>query len=206
MPPHKGPGQKGISMSSDTETGRLGKMEFLAMNNPVRRLLMKYVEFRICRRLLENNHIDLTGKIILDAGCGSGYSTELIMNTFRPAKLMAFDLMPEQISLAKRRSISADFFVADMTNLDLPDATVNAVFIFGVLHHIPKWPAAIQGLTRKLREDGVLFIEEPHSRFGWSEFEHGIESAGLTIIGKQPFCFGNFHSYLCQRINHKGSA
>jgi SAM-dependent methyltransferase len=187
------------NVSSDTDTGRLSMIEFLAMNNPVRRLLMKHVELPIFARLLESNHIDLTGSIILDAGCGSGYSTELIMNAYRPARLMAFDLMPEQIRLAKRRNVAADFFVADMTNLDGAYATVDAAFIFGVLHHIPDWRAAIAELTRTLRGDGVLLIEEPHYRFGWPELEDGIESAGLSIIGKQPFCLGFFRSYLCRR-------
>ncbi len=186
-------------MDGDAGTGRLGKIEFLAMNNPVRRLLMKYVEFRIFEKLLDSNNIDLAGKVVLDAACGSGYSTELIMNRFRPSRLMAFDLMPEQIRLARRRRISADFFVGDMTNLDLQDADVDAVFIFGALHHVPNWLEAVQELTRVLRRDGVLLVEEPHYKLGWSELESGIENCGLTIIGKQTFCLGYFHSYLCKK-------
>jgi ubiquinone/menaquinone biosynthesis C-methylase UbiE len=186
-------------MDGDAETGRLGKIEFWAMNNLLRRLLMRHVEFKIFRQLLNGNNVDLTGKVILDAGCGSGYSTELIMNGFRPSKLIAFDLMPEQIRLTRRRHIGADFFVGDMTNLVLHNATVDAVFIFGVLHHIPNWITALKELTRILRVDGVLLIEEPHYKLSWSEFEKGIESVGLTIIGKQPFCLGYFHSYLCQK-------
>jgi hypothetical protein len=60
------------------EQMRLGRIEFLAMNNPLKRWLQKHVEFRVFRRHLEKHHIDLTGKAILDAGCGSGYGTELI--------------------------------------------------------------------------------------------------------------------------------
>jgi ubiquinone/menaquinone biosynthesis C-methylase UbiE len=182
---------------SDAEKMRLGKLEFLAMNNPFRHLLMKHIEFRIFRRLLRSNDLDLTGKTILDAGCGSGYSTELIAAEFRPSRLMAFDLMPEQIRLAARRQVNAEFFVGDMTDLDLADGTADAAFVFGVLHHIPRWQAAMQELARVLRAGGVLLVEEPHYGFGWPELENGLEDAGLNILDKKPFCFGFFRSYLC---------
>jgi methylase of polypeptide subunit release factors len=85
------------------EQMRLGRIEFMAMNNPLKRWLQKHVEFRLFRRHLEKHHIDLTGKAILDAGYGSGYGTELIAAAFAPCQLVAFDLMPEQIALARRR-------------------------------------------------------------------------------------------------------
>jgi SAM-dependent methyltransferase len=189
---------------SDAEKMRLGKLEFLAMNNPFRRLLMKHIEFRIFKRLLRSNNLDLTGKVILDAGCGSGYSTELIAADFRPLRIMGFDLMPEQIRLAARRQVNAEFFVGDMTNLDLADGTADAAFVFGVLHHIPRWQAAMQELARVLRAGGVLLVEEPHYGFGWAELENGLEDAGLSILAKQPFCFGFFRSYLCLKESRNG--
>jgi 2-polyprenyl-3-methyl-5-hydroxy-6-metoxy-1,4-benzoquinol methylase len=43
---------------------------------------------------------DLTGKRLLDAGCGNGLGLELIAEAFRPSRLVGFDLMPAQISRA----------------------------------------------------------------------------------------------------------
>jgi len=54
---------------------RLGVIEFLAMNNPIRRWIQKHVEFNIFKKHLNNRCIDLEGGVIMDAGCGSGYST-----------------------------------------------------------------------------------------------------------------------------------
>ncbi len=53
---------------------RLGKTEFYAMNNPVRRFIQKYWEFRVFINFLKKQKINLSGKVIIDAGCGSGYS------------------------------------------------------------------------------------------------------------------------------------
>jgi len=61
---------------------RLGKLEFLAMNNPLRRWIQKHTEFRIFRNQLKRCFVDLDGEVIMDAGCGSGYSTELIVKEF----------------------------------------------------------------------------------------------------------------------------
>jgi 2-polyprenyl-3-methyl-5-hydroxy-6-metoxy-1,4-benzoquinol methylase len=77
---------------------RLGRTEFLAMNNPVRQWLQKHVEFTVFRKHLERRGIASHGKAILDAGCGSGYSSELILEAFKPSRLVAFGLMPEQMA------------------------------------------------------------------------------------------------------------
>jgi len=51
---------------------RLGKLEFLAMNNPLRRWVQKHVEFRIFKNQLQKRDIHLEDGVIMDAGCGSG--------------------------------------------------------------------------------------------------------------------------------------
>ena len=38
--------------------------------------------------------------------------------------------------------------------------SMDAVFGFGVLHHIPDWQAALTEIARVLKTDGVYFIEE----------------------------------------------
>lgn len=58
----------------------------------MRRWGQKYFEFKLFKRHLEKHNIDLTGKAILDIGCGSGYGTELIYKAFNPSLLLTFDL------------------------------------------------------------------------------------------------------------------
>jgi ubiquinone/menaquinone biosynthesis C-methylase UbiE len=176
---------------------RLGKIEYYAMNNPIRRFLQKKYEFSIFKKFLKENSISLYNKNILDAGCGSGYSTELIIKTFIPCQLKAFDYMPEQINLAKRRKIPVSFYVGDMTNIQENDLSFDAVFVFGVIHHIPLWKKALKEIYRVLKKEGVLLIEEPLYRFTWHEFENELINIGFKISKKRNIFFSYFRSYCC---------
>jgi 2-polyprenyl-3-methyl-5-hydroxy-6-metoxy-1,4-benzoquinol methylase len=69
------------AQNADPEVMRLGRFEFIAMNNPLRRMIQERIEFRTFNRFLEKRNISLEGKVIMDVGCGSGYSTELIQKS-----------------------------------------------------------------------------------------------------------------------------
>ncbi len=187
-----------MSDSSMTESMRLGKPEFFAMNNPLRRWWQKHREFPIFLAMLERQGIDLKGAVVMDAGCGSGYSTALILDRFHPRGIIAFDLMPEQIILANKRGLGVDFRVGDATGMDAENSSCDAVFIFGILHHIPAWREALSETSRVLKQGGVVLLEEPHYRFDWPELEVGIREAGMKILERQPWLLGYFRSYLCR--------
>jgi len=53
-----------ISKNHDEEEMYLGLLEFWAMNNPVRRLSQKFIEFPLFLSSLKRRHIDLQNKII----------------------------------------------------------------------------------------------------------------------------------------------
>jgi len=197
---------------------KLSNLEFIVMNNPIRRWFQKRLELRVFKQHLNKYNIDLNDKVILDIGCGSGYSTELISKEFAPSRLFAFDYMPEQVELAKKRGVNSAFFVGDATEIDLDSNTFDAAFVFGVLHHIPGWKKAIREIARILKSDGVLLIEEPRecfinfadflgfyhpkaARFSWQEFEKELELGGFKILTKKTFLVGTFRSYLC--LNQK---
>ena len=181
------------------EDGTLSAFEFFAMNNPVKRFFHKHLELRLFKDMLKGHDVDIEGKEIMDAGCGSGYSSRLIMEEFRPSRLFAFDLMPEQIELAKRNHPDIEFSIGSMTDIDAEDESFDAAFIFGVLHHVKKWRTAVTEVFRVLRPGGVLLVEEPRVGFTWPEFEEGIVASGLVVLDSRKFLFSYFRSYICQK-------
>ena len=196
---------------------RLSRVEFIAMNNPIRKWIQKMIEFRLLAGFLKKHSIDLNGGVILDIGCGSGYSTKLIEFRYSPRELVAFDIMPEQIELAKKRYMNARFFVGDVTKINSPSDKYDAVFVFGILHHVPEWKRALREIHRVLKPNGVLLIEEVNrngvdfvekylhfshpkeSRFDWSQFVKELQVVGFDIMENSKIIFSIFHAYLCMK-------
>lgn len=137
---------------------RLSRIEFLAMNNPIRRFIQRRVEFK---NFQEMGLVD-PDRDILEIGCGSGFGAVLLAD-LRPRSYVGIDLMPEQIKLAERKSLAGyRFLVMDATDLKIfPDRSKDYVVVFGILHHMPEWRMALKEIYRVLRPGGKLFIEEP---------------------------------------------
>lgn len=187
-------------MRMQNESSRLGRTEFFAMNNPIRNWRMRHQELPLLQRMLEARNFRWQEATIVDMGCGSGYSTYLFEKLLKPKTIHAFDIMPEQISLARRRQVAAEFQVADATSMPIESATCNAVFDFGILHHIPKWRTALSEAWRILMPGGMLFIEEPHKLFEWEELEGGIIDAGFQIVARHQWYCGYFRFFLCSKV------
>jgi len=193
----------------------IGKAELRLMNSRGRELLLKYWDFPLFASSLGRHGISLDDRHILDAGCGSGYTLELITERFHPGRLAAFDLVPLQVELARARNANATVFVADITSLELPAQSFDAVFVCGVLHHCREWRRGLASVARVLKHGGVLLLEEPgtaHLRFervltghspsldaGFSLKALRIEMsrAGLAVLEQRPLYFGLFASFLC---------
>ncbi|MBI2891935.1 MAG: class I SAM-dependent methyltransferase [Deltaproteobacteria bacterium] len=196
---------------------KLNRIELWMMNNPLRRAGQRWIELPLFERMLRRAGVDLTGKRLLDAGCGSGFSTELLARRLRPGRLVGFDLMPEQIERARARCPEAELRVGDISAIAEPDGAFDAVFVFGILHHVPEWREALREIHRVLAPGGVLLVEELHGRtaewadrwlgtehpraaaFDWPTFRGGLEAAGLEIVEWRRLSLGTFASFLCRR-------
>ena len=96
---------------------------------------------------------------MLEIGCGSGYGTKLINKYFKPKKIYGIDLDEEMINLANKNKLpNALFKVGGATKLDFKDNSLDGIFIFLVLHHIPNWKEALDEFYRVLKKGGVCFV------------------------------------------------
>src|SRR3954469_24697569 len=94
---------------------------------------------------------------ILDAGCGSGRLTQLLMERVPDGRVIGVDASPSMINAARERlGDAADLRVADLVGLDLGGATVDVVFSTATFHWIADHDALFASLRRSLRPGGRL--------------------------------------------------
>ncbi len=138
----------------------LNRVEYALMNNPVRAAIQRHVE---ARRLLRMGG-SMRGGRALEVGCGRGVGTELILEVFGADSVDAFDLDLRMVALARTRLAARGsrvrLWVGDATAISAPDATYDAVFDFGIIHHVPDWRRAVSEIHRVLKPDGRLYAEE----------------------------------------------
>lgn len=136
----------------------MNNLEFWFVNNPIRGLIQELIEIRKIRRLSQLP----TNKIVLEIGCGNGYGTRLIKKYFKPKKITAIDLDKRMIDIAKRKHNDpiVSFEVGDAAKLAYQSNIFDAIFDFGIIHHIPNWKDCLRELKRVLKPGGQLIIED----------------------------------------------
>lgn len=161
---------------------KLNSVEKALMNNPVRALLQRRYE----ASLMERFGGQTEGLRVLEIGCGRGVGTDIIFRRFLAREVHAFDLDPEMVELARHR-LSAygpdrlKLYVGDAACIAEDDASFDAVFDFGIIHHVPNWQGAVAEVARVLNPGGRFFFEEvtTHtlSRWAYRTFlEHPTEN------------------------------
>jgi arsenite methyltransferase len=120
----------------------------------------KWLIERYCNNDIEMLKKWLSGgrKIILDAGCGAGYSSILFFGDL----LKDHDYLGVDISQAvhvaqvrfQERGYPGDFLQNDLNTIPIPENSVDIIFSEGVLHHTDSTEKALKNLTRLLKPGG----------------------------------------------------
>ncbi|WP_432154019.1 class I SAM-dependent methyltransferase [Streptomyces tricolor] len=105
---------------------------------------------------------DVTGRRILDAGCGSGPLSAALRD--RGAVVTGVDASAGMLALARRRlGDDADLHLADLNDrLPFADGAFDDVVASLVLHYLEDWGPALAELRRVLRPGGRLIASVDH--------------------------------------------
>ena len=105
--------------------------------------------------------INTSGKVILDAGCGTGYKSLVLALANPGAKIVGIDLSEESVKLAEQRLqyhgvANAEFYalkIEDLPSLNLEFDYINAD---EVLYLLPDAIAGLQAMKSVLKPDGII--------------------------------------------------
>jgi SAM-dependent methyltransferase len=102
---------------------------------------------------------------LLEIGCGIGVdSIQLAKCGF---DVTAIDLTENALAIAKNyaalRNVSIDFRLGNAESLEFEDASFDAVYSFGVLHHTPDIETSVAEVHRVLKPGGKAYIMLYHT-------------------------------------------
>jgi len=183
---------------------KLNWVERLVVNSPIR-VAMQRVEIRRMRAMMALE----PGATVLELGCGRGVGARLIAETFSPSIIHALDLDLVMVQKAKaylpyyRNNVR--LYVADGIMLPFRDGSMDAVFSFGILHHIVDWRQSVAEISRVLGMGGRFYLEElypgtyqnvltsrilvhpTHDRFRGHDLRAVIAKFGMEIKAAREF-------------------
>ena len=105
--------------------------------------------------------LDLAGRQVLDAMCGSGQTTGALLA--RGARVTGLDISEACIQSFQSRWPQCRTVCTAITQSGLPSESFDAVVVVAGLHHLhPHIDAAIKEIHRLLRAGGMFCFLEPH--------------------------------------------
>jgi len=103
------------------------------------------------------------GKVVLDAGCGTGYGSAYLAEAAR--RVVGVDVSEEALQYARERyaAPNVEFVHGDLQELAYADASFDVVVSFETLEHLERPESLVQQVVRLLRADGVFVVSTPHA-------------------------------------------
>ncbi|OQW98231.1 MAG: SAM-dependent methyltransferase [Thiothrix lacustris] len=118
-------------------------------------------------------HLPLDNATVLELGCGKAQMTRRIAERFPTVRIIAteVDQIQHANNLETQRSLSEvegnphpiTFKLGGAQAIDAPDNSIDVVFMFKSLHHVPRelMAQSLQEIARVLKPGGLVWISEP---------------------------------------------
>jgi trans-aconitate 2-methyltransferase len=119
---------------------------------------------------------------VLDAGCGSGRTTEIVISRLPEGRVIAVDGSPSMVEEVRKVLRPADeAIVSDLTRLEL-DEEVDAVFSTAVFHWILDHDALFERMRAALRDGGRFAAQ-----CGGEGNIESFREAGQEVAHREPY-------------------
>lgn len=125
------------------------------------KFLRKQYYLTISRYRLASEYV--ANKIVLDAGCGSGYGSTILTRA-GAKKVYGIDNNLESIKYCRihSRNKKTVFQQENLTSLSFPENFFDLICSFEVIEHIVDYRLAISELYRTLKPGGLLILSTPN--------------------------------------------
>lgn len=128
----------------------------------------------------------LKGKLILDAGCGTGMDGVILSKLDNDNKVVGIDISPKAVNIATKRAKKeqANFhaIIGDIERLPFKDETFDACFTGWTLHHFPEIELVLSELARVLKPGGSFYLIEPNGFSLAVKISKFFENAFIRLI------------------------
>jgi len=112
------------------------------------------------RTVVDMANID-GNSLVLEVGCGTGFTTEEIARRVPEENVVAVDLTPEQIVKARAKLGKVNYILGDAENLPFEDDSFDAAISAGSIEYWPNPQKGIEEMTRVTKSGGRVVILAP---------------------------------------------
>ncbi|KUI30913.1 SAM-dependent methyltransferase [Mycobacterium sp. IS-1742] len=127
---------------------------------------------------------DITGRRVLEVGCGHGGGASYLTRYLRPASYTGLDLNGRGIAYCRRmhQLPGLDFVQGNAQNLPFPAESFDAVINVESAHCYPSFPGFLREVARVLVSGGHFLYTDLRNRKHVDEWEAQLAEAPLTLL------------------------
>lgn len=130
---------------------------------------------------------DITGKKVLEIGCGHGGGASYLTRTLRPSSYTGLDLNSAGIAYCRKTHdvTGLDFVEGDAQNLPFPDQSFDAVINIESSVHYPQFSRFLDEVARVLRPGGHFLYTDFRAPGGVAAWDEALASAPMRMLSSK---------------------
>jgi ubiquinone/menaquinone biosynthesis C-methylase UbiE len=131
--------------------------------------------------------VDLSGKRVLEVGCGHGGGASYVMRNLGSTSYTGLDLNPAGIAFCRKKHNlpGLEFVRGDAENLPFPDQSFDAVINIESSHCYPRFSCFLAEVARVLRPGGhFLYADGPHP-MGIAAWRAALANAPMRMLSEK---------------------